>query len=160
LLLGTAVAAAQSLPNSPLYPVKRFDEGVRASLTLGTTARFDYQLELARTRLVEAQAMLEQDRLDLAEASLSSYQADLSQAADLAASASTPGVRGMLENRLQEAIAVHDAQLALLQREVTNPVAQAAIQEARDRALNTTPPGQSRPKPDHSPRNSNRPNGG
>jgi uncharacterized protein DUF5667 len=160
LLLGTAVAAAQSLPNSPLYPVKRFDEGVRASLTLGTTARFDYQLELAQTRLVEAQAMLEQDRLDLAEAALSSYEADLSQAADLAASAGSPGVRGMLEDRLQEAIAVHDAQLAQLQGEVTNPVAQAAIQEARDRALNTTPPGQSRPKPDHSPRSSNRPNGG
>lgn len=160
LLVGTAVAAAQSLPTSPLYPVKRFDENLRAALTVGTQARFNYQLELARTRLAEAQAMLEQDRVDLADASLESYDADLTEAADLAASAGSPGATALLESRLQEAIDVHDAQLAQLQGEVTNPKARAAIQEARDRALNMTPPGLTTPRPDHSPRNSPRPNGG
>jgi len=157
LVVGAVTAAAQSLPSSPLYPVKRFDENVRAALTLGTTARFDYRLELAQTRLVEAQVMIEQDRLDLAEAALESYDVDLTEAAALAAEAGSPAATDLLESRLERAIAVHDAQLQGLQGEVTNPVAREAIQEARDRALNTTPPGQVNPKPDHSPRNSSRP---
>jgi hypothetical protein len=157
LVLGAVTAAAQSLPNSPLYSVKRFDENVRAALTVGTTARFDYRLELADTRLVEAQAMIEQDRLDLAEAALESYDADLAEAAALAAEAGSPAATDLLETRLERAIAVHDAQLQGLQGEVTNPVARAAIQAARDRALSTAPAGQLNPKPSHSPRSSNRP---
>lgn len=153
LLVGTAVASAQSLPNSPLYPIKRFDEGLRATLTLGAPARFDYRLELARIRLVEAQAMLDADRLDLAEGALQSYQADLTEAATEAEQAGSPSDQALLESRLQEAIQVHDAQLAQLQGEVTNPAALAAIQAARDRALNTTPSA-GKPNPGHSPKNS------
>lgn len=161
LLVGSAVAAAQSLPNSALYPVKRFDENLRAALTFGSQPQFSYRLELAGTRLQEASAMLEQGRLDLAEASLGSYQADLAEAAALAVEAGSPNVTALLGSWLQEAIEVHDAQLALLQGQITNPEAQAAIQEARDRALNTTVPGQAQPKPtDRGPRNSPRPTGG
>ena len=154
LLVGTAVASAQSLPNSPLYPIKRFDEGLRATLTLGAPARFSYRLELARIRLVEAQAMLDADRLDLAEDALQSYQADLSEAAAEAEQAGSPSDQTLLESRLQEAIEVHDAQLAQLQGQVTNPAALAAIQAARDRALNTTPSAAGKPNPGHTPKNS------
>ena len=38
LLVGSAVASAQSLPNSALYPIKRLDEGLRMTLTLGAPA--------------------------------------------------------------------------------------------------------------------------
>lgn len=151
LLLGTVVAAAQSLPNSALYPVKRFDENVRAALSLGTTAQFNYRLELADTRLAEARAMLAQDRLDLAEAALKDYETDVTEAASLADSDGSPADKATLENRLQEAIEVHDAQLQQLLGEVTNPVARAAIQEAVNRALNAAPSSPARPKPNHSP---------
>jgi len=155
LLVGTAVASAQSLPNSALYPIKRFDEGLRVALTLGAPARFSYHLELARIRLEEAQAMVDAGRLDLTEAALQSYQADLVEAAAEAEQAGSPADQALLESRLQEAIQVHDAQLANLQGEVTNPDAVAAIQAARDRALNTTPPGSGKPKaPAHSPKSS------
>lgn len=157
LVLGTVTAAAQSLPNSLLYPVKRFDENVRAALTFGAAARFDYTLDLAQVRLVEARAMIAENRVDLAEAALQSYDTDLSDAAGLAANAESPGARALLDNRLQQAIETHDAQLQQLQGEVSNPEARAAIEEARNRALSTAPSGQSTPKPDHSPKNSNRP---
>lgn len=140
LLVGTAAAAAQSLPTWPLYPIKRFDESVRATVTLGAQARFTYRLELARVRLAEAQAMLEQGRLDLVEAALDSYEADLAQAAAEAEDAGSADLKATLDRELQQAIEVHDAQLAQLQANVTNPAAQAAIQKARDRALNTAPP--------------------
>jgi hypothetical protein len=156
LLVGSAVASAQSLPNSPLYPIKRFDEGLRATLTLGAQARFNYHLELARIRLAEAQAMMDAGRLDLAEVALESYAADLSEAAAEAEQAGSPEDQALLESRLQQAIQVHDAQLAQLQGQVTNPAALAAIQAARDRALNTTPPAASpKPKgPAHTPKSS------
>jgi nucleotide-binding universal stress UspA family protein len=155
LLVGSAVASAQSLPNSPLYSIKRFDEGLRLALTVGAPTRFSYHLELARIRLVEAQAMVDADRLDLAEAALQSYEADLAEAAAEAEQAGSPADQALLENRLQEAIQVHDAQLANLQGQVTNPAAVAAIQAARDRALNTTPPAAGKPKtPAHSPKSS------
>ncbi len=151
LLVGSAAASAQSLPNSALYPIKRFDEGLRATLTLGAPARFSYRLELARIRLVEAQAMVDAGRLDLAEAALQSYETDLAEAAAEAEQAGSPSDQALLESRLQEAIQVHDAQLAHLQGQVTNPAAVAAIQAARDRALNTTPPASAKPKaPAHS----------
>ena len=155
LLVGSAVASAQILPNSPLYPVKRFDEGLRATLTLGVPARFSYRLELAQVRLVEVQAMLDAGRLDLAEAALQSYEADLAEAAAEAHQAGSPSDQARLESRLQEAIQVHDAQLAQLQGQVTNPAALAAIQAARDRALKTMPPASGKPQlPGHSPKNS------
>ncbi len=155
LLVGSAVASAQSLPNSPLYSIKRFDEGLRLALTVGAPSRFSYHLELARIRLVEVQAMVNADRLDLAEAALQSYEADLADAAAEAEQAGSPADQALLENRLQEAIQVHDAQLANLQGQVTNPDAVAAIQAARDRALNTAPPGSGKPKtPAHSPKSS------
>jgi len=155
LLVGSAVASAQSLPTSPLYSIKRFDEGLRLALTVGAPSRFSYHLELARIRLVEVQAMVNADRLDLAEAALQSYEADLADAAAEAEQAGSPADQALLENRLQEAIQVHDAQLANLQGQVTNPDAVAAIQAARDRALNTAPPGSGKPKtPAHSPKSS------
>jgi hypothetical protein len=155
LLVGSAVASAQSLPNSALYPIKRFDEGLRMTLTLGAPARFGYHLELARIRLAEAQAMVDADRLDLAEAALQSYEADLADAAAEAEQAGSPADQALLESRLQEAIQVHDAQLATLQGQVTNPAAVVAIQAARDRALNTTPPASGKSKtPAHSPKSS------
>lgn len=154
LMLGTVVAAAQSLPDSALYPVKRFDENVRAALTLGSTARFNYRLAVAATRLSEAQAMLAANRLDLAEGALQDYETDLTEAAALADSNGSPVDNATLENRLQEAIEVHNAQLQQLLGEVTNPVAQAALQDAMNRALNTAPSSTARPKPDRSPKGS------
>src|SRR5204863_286568 len=47
---------------------------------------------------------------------------------------SDPAVGAAMENRLRQAVATHDAQLAGLQGQVTNPTALNAIMQARDRA--------------------------
>jgi hypothetical protein len=53
---GTAFAAPSSLPDSPLYPVKQLEEGMRMAMTPGT-GRLPLQLQLANERLREAEAM-------------------------------------------------------------------------------------------------------
>ena len=53
---GSAFAAPSALPDSPLYPVKQFEESLRLSVT-PSNDRLTLQLQLARERLREAQAM-------------------------------------------------------------------------------------------------------
>lgn len=136
LVAGAIGAAADSLPDSPLYPIKGAVEGVRGVLILSATDRLTFHLELARTRLVEAEAMFARHRLDLADKALNGLDDELNEAA-LAVQgekASDPAVAAGMENRLREAIATHDRQLAGLQGNVTNPTAVSAIAKARDRA--------------------------
>jgi uncharacterized protein DUF5667 len=137
LLVGGAVAAsADSLPDSALYPIKGAVEHVRGALAFSAADRLTYHLELAQTRLTEAEAMIARHRLDLASQALSAMDDQLGDAAALVKSekGTDPAVAADLQNRLLQAIAVHDVQLQGLQGEVTNPTAQAAIAKARDRA--------------------------
>jgi hypothetical protein len=136
LIAGTVAASADSLPDSPLYPVKGALEQARGLLAFSPSDRLSYHLELARTRLAEAEAMIARHRIDLAGRALDGLNDQLSQAAQLVKSEeqSDPAVGADLENRLQQAIATHDQQLAGLQGQVSNPTAQDAIARARDRA--------------------------
>jgi hypothetical protein len=51
-----ALAAPSAMPDNPLYPVKQLEESVRLGIT-PTSGRLPLQMELARERLREAQAM-------------------------------------------------------------------------------------------------------
>lgn len=136
LIVGTVAVSAQALPDSPLYPVKGALENVRGLLALTPTDRFTYHLELASTRLDEAQAMFASRRDDLAVIALSEEAERMNQAAAIVASLeSTDQAEATeLKNRLEQAIDVHDQQLAGLLGDVTNPQALSAIAAARDRA--------------------------
>jgi len=137
LLVGGAVAAsADSLPDSALYPLKGVVENVRGALAFSPSDKLGYHLDLARTRLTEAEAMITRHRIDLADVALSSLDDQLNDAALVVQSElqSDPALAASLEDRLAQAIATHDQQLAGLQGEVTNPAAIAAIMQARDRA--------------------------
>lgn len=137
LLVGGAVAAsADSLPDSALYPLKGVLENVRGALAFSPSDKVAYHLDLARTRLTEAEAMIARHRIDLADVALSSLDDQLNDAALVVRSElqSDPALAASLEHRLAQAIATHDEQLAGLQGEVTNPAAIAAITQARDRA--------------------------
>jgi hypothetical protein len=64
LLVGLSLAllfasAADSLPGQTLYPVKRFGENVRLSLTLNTAARQELQTQFRLERQREARQLLE-----------------------------------------------------------------------------------------------------
>jgi hypothetical protein len=133
---GTLAASANSLPDSPLYPIKGALEQARGALAFNASDRLSYHLDLAQTRLTEAEAMIASHRIDLANRALSAMDDQLQNAADVVGGAkqSDPTLGSALQNRLQEAIEVHDAQLEGLQGQITNPTAQAAIAAARDRA--------------------------
>lgn len=147
LLVGGAVAAsADSLPDSPLYPLKGMVEQARGAFAFAPSEQLTYHLELAKTRLTEAEAMIARHRVDLASQALSAMDDQLSEAATLVQNEkrTDPAMAADMENRLLQAIATHDQQLAGLQGQVTNPVALNAILQARDRAaqavqLATTP---------------------
>ena len=136
LVAGAVAASADSLPDSALYPLKGVVENVRGALAFGPSDKLAYHLELARTRLTEAEAMVARHRVDLADRALSSLNDQLNDAALVvqAEKTSDPALAASLENRLVQAIATHDQQLAGLQGQVTNPAAIAAITQARDRA--------------------------
>jgi hypothetical protein len=136
LVAGAVAASADSLPDSALYPLKGVMENVRGALAFSPSDKVAYHLDLARTRLTEAEAMIARHRLDLADEALNGLDDQLNDAALVVQSEkqSDPGLAASLEHRLIQAIATHDQQLAGLQGQVTNPAAIAAITQARDRA--------------------------
>jgi hypothetical protein len=136
LVAGTIAAAADSLPDSTLYPVKGVIEAVQGGLALTPAAQFDYHLGLARTRLREAEAMFARHRVDLADAALTSMEGQLTSAATVVRTTrlSEPAIGESLAQQLAQAVETHDNQLAELQGQVTNPSALDAITQARNRA--------------------------
>jgi hypothetical protein len=136
LVAGAVAASADSLPDSALYPIKNVVENVRGALAFSPTDQLAYHLDLARTRLTEAEAMIARHRVDLADRALNALDDQLDDAALVvqAEKGSDPVAGTAMESRLRQAIATHDAQLAGLQGEVTNPAAISAITKARDRA--------------------------
>lgn len=147
LAAGGLAASADSLPDSPLYPLKGVLENARGVLAFSQPDKFSYHLELARTRLTEADAMIARHRVDLAGRVLSAFD-DQVAAASLVVQAeqrTDPTVATDLENRLRRSVATQDAHLQDLQGQVTNPAAVDAITRARDRATHALPGGVPKP---------------
>jgi Domain of unknown function (DUF5667) len=136
VVVGAVAASADSLPDSALYPVKGVVENLRGALAFSPADRLAYHLDLAQTRLIEAEAMIARHRVDLADKALNALNDQLNAAAIVVqaekASDATAGLA--MESRLEQAVAIHDNQLAGLQGQVTSPAAINAIAKARDRA--------------------------
>src|SRR6202035_5635386 len=81
LVAGAVVASADSLPDSALYPLKGVLENVRGALAFAPADKVRYHLDIARTRMIEAEAMIARHRLDLADRALSSLDDQLNDAA-------------------------------------------------------------------------------
>jgi hypothetical protein len=80
LTLGTgAFAAETSLPDSPLYSLKRFEERLRLDLTFAPQARLDFEVQIASERLREARAMTGLGKTALAAAALRDFDRLLQQ---------------------------------------------------------------------------------
>jgi hypothetical protein len=137
LVAGAVAASADSLPDSPLYPLKGVVETARRALAFSPSDQLAYHLDLARTRLTEAEAMIARHRLDLAGKSLDALDDQLKSAALLvkAVRQADPPVATRLQDQLRQAVATDDRQLAGLQDQVQNPAAAAAIMQARQRAV-------------------------
>jgi hypothetical protein len=136
LVAGAGAAAADSLPDSPLYPLKGVLENVRGALTFSATDKVTYHLDLARTRLTEAATMIARHRVDLAAASLKALDDQLRSAALVVQTQrqADPTVGARLQGRLRQAVATDDQQLADLQGQVQTPATAGAIVQARQHA--------------------------
>ena len=136
LVAGALAASADSLPDSTLYPLKGVLENVRGALTFSQSDRLVQHLDLAKTRLTEAEAMLARHRVDLAGRALNALNDQLNVAAELVQNAkqSDPAIGAAMQNRLSQAIATDDKQLVVLQGQAANPTAASALAQARDRA--------------------------
>ncbi len=136
LVAGTVAAAADSLPDSVIYPVKGTIEAIQARFAFSPQDQFNYHLSLAHTRLREAEAMFARHRVDLADQALAGLQQQLSGASGAVREIRTtdPAAADSLQRELAKAVATHDNQLAGLQGQVTNPNALDAITNARNQA--------------------------
>lgn len=92
---GTAVAAADSLPDSPLYSVKTAVEDIRIGLTNDPIDQAHLQLVLAQTRIQEM-VKLAQNGGEPGEATLTRLQNHLETALQLAANAPEDRMNGVL----------------------------------------------------------------
>lgn len=147
LVAGGLAASADSLPDSPLYPLKSVLEKARGVLAFSPSDKFTYHLELARTRLTEADAMIARHRLDLAGPALNAFDDQVGAASSVvqAEMRTDPTVATDMANRLRRAVASQDAHLQDLQGQVQNRATIDAITRARDRATHALPVGVPKP---------------
>lgn len=136
LVAGALAASADSLPDSPIYPLKGVLESARGAVTLSAADKLAYHLDLARTRLTEAEAMISRHRVDLAGTSLKAFDDQLKSAALVVQTerqVNAPAA-ARLQDRLRLAVATADLQLADLQGQVQTSAAAGAIIQARQQA--------------------------
>jgi len=62
LTIGTAVAALESVPGQPIYPVKKFVENVQMRMTTDEAAKVNLQIKFANNRLEELEKVLEKNK--------------------------------------------------------------------------------------------------
>jgi hypothetical protein len=136
LLVGAGAASADSLPDSPLYPLKGVLENVRGGLAFSAADKLTYHLDLAQARLTEAETMIARHRIDLAGTALEALDDQLKSAALLVQTEriADPRAAARLQERLRQAVEIDDQQLADLQGQAQAPAAAGAISRARQHA--------------------------
>ncbi|MEW5958539.1 MAG: DUF5667 domain-containing protein [Chloroflexota bacterium] len=129
---GTAVMAAQSLPDSPVYPLKLTMEQARLSLTSDPVKQAEQYLNMAQARTQEMMQVALKGDVP-AEAAQTRLLQHLRQALQLAAQTPAEQMPGLLDQARQMA-QTQTQELAQIQAQVGAP-AQAALQQA-NRLLN------------------------
>ena len=80
ILLGSiAMASTNSMPNSPLYPVKKLVETIRYASATDGDAAVELKSENVQTRLKEAQAMIEEGDQGAAQVALTGLRQDTAE---------------------------------------------------------------------------------
>ncbi len=148
---GAAVAAAQSLPGSPLYPVKLAAEETRLQLVNDATAEALLHLNYAQER-VDEMVQLAQNGQAVDETVISRWQEHVNTALQLAET-SPKAARQAILTRAQEALqqqwqelaqinAANAAQQALQQAQMDIEQAQEQVQNKLENAEQYSPTGQ------------------
>ena len=156
---GIFASAAQSEPDSALYPVKGVEESVYGAFLFSPSDRVSYHLQLAARRLEEAKNMFDRGRIALGAQALYAFSAQTEEAARVIESLrpASPSLAAHLAQQLRFTVSVQGRRLDALQARVQDPAGLKAISEARDRsrqAANTvsaTPAPSVSPSPSPSP---------
>ncbi len=135
---GAVMASAESLPDQPLYPVKRGWEQVRLLIPNSPEGRAKLLFEFADRRLTEAIVVANQGREKLARELMNEYRADLSAAVEvIEASKDKPSVAQSVADMQAEL----QQQQTKLQNALTLPQdaatpAMSAAQQVQNRLAN------------------------
>ncbi|HEY8476498.1 MAG TPA: DUF5667 domain-containing protein [Chloroflexota bacterium] len=124
----SAVAVADALPGSPLYPLKLATEQVVLNLTLDPAARVNLRLNLAERRLSEAWELMESENAAGVDEAVEGYER-LVTAARQEAPSLPPPVAEMVEERLQQQVGT----LATVAERVPEP-ARDRVEQALERS--------------------------
>jgi hypothetical protein len=83
LLVGNVLSAAArtTLPGDFLYPVKTFSEGVQLTFSMSPSRKAGLQIEFARRRVTEVEALVLEGRMERAAATLAIFDRQAGQAA-------------------------------------------------------------------------------
>ncbi|MFA5866711.1 MAG: DUF5667 domain-containing protein [Actinomycetota bacterium] len=84
VLGGVGYASTDSLPDSPLYPVKQLIEKIRLAVTTDNQAEVELHLQNAEERLAEADAMAEEGKTEEARQALNEMMKEMRAAYKLA----------------------------------------------------------------------------
>jgi|GEM_PF-2206473 len=123
---GTALAAAQSLPGSPLYPVKLATEETRLQLANNAAAEALLHLNFAQER-VDEMVQLAQNGKPVDETTITRWQKHVNTALQLAKNSPDAAQQAIL-TRAQETLQLQQQKLAEIQ---AKNAAQQALQQAQ-----------------------------
>jgi hypothetical protein len=141
LLAGTVATSASSLPDNPLYPVKRLVEDAQLALARPDD-RLEMHLHRAQERMRETRAMVERDRPEvvasLADAYVREVDAVRQELQSNSVTASEPQQVGRVLNRLE---ANEQALGAIVERapEPARPALARAVEASRPESLAPAP---------------------
>jgi len=145
LLVGTVVTSATSLPDEPLYPVKRLVEDAQLVIT-PPESRVEVHLRRAQERVKETQEMIERDRTEAVPALVDAYVREVDAVRQ---ELQTPRTRTAEPERVEKVITRLEAN-----EQVLGAIAQRVAEPARPavaRAVEATRPESVAPRTDSAP---------
>lgn len=164
---GTVVASAESLPDHPLYPVKRAVESARLLLAVSPQSKAALRVEFASRRLNEAMAVAQKGQPDQAKELIQEYSSELLSAVvtlekAAAQGASVSDVSSELRGQVAgQRTAVENAPAVLpddvlnsaleVARQVDGVLAELAVPPASGQALPSQPSPTGSPTPTPTP---------
>lgn len=143
LIPGTTLAyfAETSLPNTPLYPIKRDIESVVLALSsINTSAKTFYQINLARTRLQETQQIVTKDGVNVDNVTqFNTVMAQILAANNSISTVTDATQKTQMKQQLQQTTAAYKKQLAQIQQQLQNTSATSSIPaHTTNQTTNTT----------------------
>ncbi len=129
LLGGTVVASAGSLPEQPLYPVKRAVEHAQLALTLNPERRAELEMSFASRRLQEVETAVQQGNTQAVQQGLAIYERQVEGALDQSPTAASGD--SAEKTQLQASLEKQQETLARVYTQAP-PAAQPAILHAME----------------------------